>query len=196
MNYYRLDKIDSDILGPGERVGLWLFGCNRSISDKTRCKSCIYWSGIEQYNKIKRSISVESLFNLVDNFHISNNLPKNITISGGEPFDQMFELLNLIKILSKNEYNIMIYTGYKISELLIKDSNTTKSILKLIHILVDGVYIEELNTIDSIWRGSTNQNIYLLNNFKCNIPKYRKIQAQIYDDDSFSLVGIRNNMEV
>ena len=92
---------DSIVDGEGLRTVLWVQGCNH------RCEGC-HNPSTHDYNKGK----------VVDIGIIVNELSKtlnynDLTISGGEPFDQPEELLELINRL-KVDYNfngnIWVYT--------------------------------------------------------------------------------------
>ena len=141
------------VLGPGERVGLWLCGCNRG------CKGC---SNPELWQrKPEFEISTDNLLRLIHK--ISDAHPVDgFTISGGEPFDQAQDLSELVKEISVISDDILIYSGYKIEELRNRNDTSTEYILNNAAVLIDGAYIEELND-NSFLRGSSNQTIHILN---------------------------------
>ena len=141
------------VLGPGERVGLWLCGCNRG------CKGC---SNPELWQrKPEFEISTDNLLRLLHK--ISDAHPVDgFTISGGEPFDQAQDLSELVKEISVISDDILIYSGYKIEELRNRNDTSTEYILNNAAVLIDGAYIEELND-NSLIRGSSNQKIHILN---------------------------------
>ena len=141
------------VLGPGERVGLWLCGCNRG------CKGC---SNPELWQrKPEFEISTDNLLRLIHK--ISDAHPVDgFTISGGEPFDQAQDLSELVKEISVISDDILIYSGYKIEELRNRNDTSTEYILNNAAVLIDGAYIEELND-NSFLRGSSNQKIHILN---------------------------------
>lgn len=141
------------VLGPGNRIGIWLCGCNRA------CKGC---SNPELW--IKRDefeidvANVASLIRKVAESHIVDGF----TISGGEPFQQADELLLLLSYLTPISTDILIYTGYRLEELRELNSESVNGILDSAAVVVDGAYIEDLND-NSVLRGSSNQQIYILN---------------------------------
>ena len=144
-------------LGPGKRIGIWTAGC------KKNCKNCMSKVNHEFDEKLQQSI--DDIIHIIKNYQ-KNNIVDGITISGGEPFLQndLKELILKIKELGIND--ILIYTGFLLSEIINHDE-----ILKNISVLVDGPYIDELN--DNLpLRGSSNQNVYILNN------KYEKIYLE------------------
>ncbi len=138
-----------EVLGPGKRVGIWFCGCPR------RCKGCSnpeLWKFQERYKTTSKTI-----FELVKvvgkDYHIDG-----FTITGGDPMFQAKELQELLELLKVISDDIIVYTGYKYGEL---DFN----VLKNISVLIDGEYIEELND-NSLLRGSSNQEIHILDNTK------------------------------
>lgn len=64
------------------------------------------------------------------------------------------ELQQLLSLLKNISDDIIVYTGYRKEEL-------EPDMLANISVLIDGEYIEELND-NSLLRGSSNQNIFIL----------------------------------
>lgn len=84
---------------------------------------------------------------------------KKITISGGEPLEQMEGLLKLVEALKKEEFNICIYTGWKLEavpEILIKNIDFLKT----------GEFIRELQHEKLQYMGSSNQHMYKIKDGK------------------------------
>lgn len=147
------------VLGPGDRVGIWLCGCDR------RCKGCSnpeLWVAKAEYE-----VSTSDILSLINRICNSHTI-SGFTITGGEPFDQSNELLELIKGLRFISHDILVYTGYLKQELEEKNDRTVDCILENIAVLIDGPYIEELNTGVRL-RGSSNQSIIILD------PEYREL---------------------
>lgn len=141
------------VLGPGDRVGIWMCGCSR------KCKGCSnpeLWKRHEEFE-----VAPEDVFTLIDKV-CKNNTIDGFTISGGEPMDQAAELNTLIQTLRSISGDILVYTGYKLEELRARNDISTDSILDSVAVLIDGPYIEELND-DVLLRGSSNQTIHILN---------------------------------
>jgi len=145
-------------LGPGKRVGIWLQGCN------IRCKDCMSkhtWDKDEQYLK-----SIEDVCKEILSYNSSN-----ITISGGEPFDQPQALFKFLKYIRNYFDDILIYSGYTYEYL----KNKFSYILQYIDVLIDGPFDKSLPT-DKIYKGSENQRIFLFN--KTLIDKYILFMTQ------------------
>jgi len=140
------------VLGPGNRVGIWLCGCHR------RCKGCSnpeLWEEKKEYE-----ITIPQLLELIG--RISKEYPiDGFTISGGEPMNQANELSELVSELKLLSPDILVYSGYQLEELINTDLQT-QHVLDTIAVLIDDVYMEEKND-GSLLRGSSNQRIHILN---------------------------------
>ena len=143
-----------EVLGPGKRVGIWFCGCPR------RCKGCSnpeLWEFQERYRTTPKTI-----------FEMAKTISKEhtvdgFTITGGDPFYQADDLVELLDLLKEISDDIIVYTGYNREEIKPDD-------LKNISVLIDGEYIEELND-NSLLKGSSNQEVYILDDSKSD--KYR-----------------------
>ena len=166
--------IEEDVLGPGRRVGVWFQGCS------LRCKGCIV---PELWKSEGKEYTPEELFSIISSFKI-----KEVSLSGGEPFEQdKNDLLKFLKLLKENDYGIWVYTGYTLEELIEKNF---EELLIFIDVIVDGRYVEELND-GKPWRGSSNQRIILLSERYSNVkvPNKRKIQMEITENEII-IIGI------
>lgn len=90
--------------GPGVRSVLFLQGC------KMRCPGCQNSNTHNHQNGVLQPISEISAYILN---HCRN---KKITISGGEPLEQLSPLITLLRELKKFEFNICLYTGWDYSQ--------------------------------------------------------------------------------
>lgn len=148
MEIDRLERDDSELLGPGKRVELWLHGCQKN------CRGCI----ARQHNSAAApmlSLSTRAVLDYV----LKDSKTEGITISGGEPFLQGEALLELVKMLHQKNRGIILYSGYTYEELL--SGSLEREILKYTDVLIDGPYIEELDD-GKPYRGSSNQRIHHL----------------------------------
>jgi anaerobic ribonucleoside-triphosphate reductase activating protein len=84
--------------------------------------------------------------------------PSGLTVSGGEPFDQPEALLELLRrARGFGAGDILIYSGYRADILLERHPE----LRDLASALVDGPF-EAGNVTESIWKGSENQSLTLL----------------------------------
>ena len=166
-------------LGPGNRIGIWTSGCHKN------CKNCMSPHAKEFSKESERSL--DDILKQVDEI-LSNYKVDGVTISGGEPFDQV-ELRDLLtKLREKGINDILVYTGYLVEEL-----QNQKDTLKLISVLIDGPYVDELND-DKPLRGSSNQRIFIIDNnvsqkYLDYLKKPRNFDIYV-NDDTFEIIGI------
>ena len=145
-----------EVLGPGKRVGIWFCGCPR------RCKGC---SNPELWELQDRYLtSPKQVFELV--MQIAKSYPiEGFTLTGGDPLYQADDLQELIRLLQTISDDILVYTGYSITEI-------NSEYLRGIAVLIDGEYIEGRNN-DCILRGSDNQIIHIFDpNYKEKYEEY------------------------
>ena len=177
MNVARL-LYPVQVLGPGNRVGIWLCGCSRA------CKGC---SNSELWNqKPEYEISPSDVCKLIQKVAFSHMID-GFTISGGEPMDQASSLAGLLELITEISDDILIYSGYRIEELRARCDPSTESVLMKASVLIDGAYIEEQNK-GSLLRGSSNQRIHVLNQ-KYEV-RYRQYLAETHNQiQNFTTAG-------
>ena len=148
-------------LGPGNRLAIWVNGCYR------HCKGCLS----ERLQHFEPS-NEQNIFTYFANYDLSK--VDGITISGGEPFEQVEELLILVRYFKQRGINdILIYSGYTIQELHAKHDERIEQILNEIAVLIDGPYIDEQNNNTGNLKGSDNQRIIFINTaFKNRYDEY------------------------
>lgn len=176
----------TEALGPYKRFALWVQGCNKD------CKGCM----TPESRDINSGIDID-INKLVEVIIKSEDI-EGITISGGEPFLQARELLNLIsKVKSIKDIGVIIYTGYTYNELLNNsdpNNETVKKLLNYCDLLIDGPYKDELNDGLSL-RGSSNQNIIsLTERYKSIIDNYynkkgRKVEFIVKSNEK-CIIGV------
>ncbi|WP_417697834.1 4Fe-4S single cluster domain-containing protein [Pseudomonas sp.] len=133
-------------LGPGRRIGIWFQGCS------IRCPGCI---SADTWGPGHRRLSLEQLIEQVTPWL---HEAEGITISGGEPFDQLDALRSLLEGLRRlSELDILVYSGYTLEQ-LDEPLLQTKG---LIDALISDPYIEALSQTMAL-RGSDNQRLSLL----------------------------------
>lgn len=166
------------VLGPGNRVGIWLNGCNRN------CIGCIS-PEMQRYDKTKE-IAVSEIIRMIQ----SINAPVDgFTISGGEPFYNPFALDVLVRGLVSVCDDIIIFTGYTIEELRDGNDASVISVLDNCSVLIDGPYVEELNDNTGL-RGSANQRFWYFKNrnkYAGIETKERKQQNIVYRNNVLTI---------
>ncbi len=172
----------TEALGPYRRFALWTQGC---MFDCPGCMS----KKTHDLNGGKK-FKIKELVQII----LASKGIEGLTISGGEPFLQAKELLELVTQVKRyRELGVIVYSGYTFKELQYKNSDS-RELLQNIDILIDGRYEDEWNDNISL-RGSSNQKIYLLSDrYKDVYEKYyesyqRKIEIYM-QEDGVEIVGV------
>ncbi len=156
MNYAAIKKFDI-ANGPGVRVSLFVSGCRH------KCKNCFNseaWD-FEYGNRFTE----DTLTELLD--ALSLDYIEGFSLLGGEPFEPENQecVLKILKTIKEKlpQKTVWCYTGFLYDNQLLKGKvgnlDTVKGILSNIDVLVDGKFVEELKSLDLLFRGSSNQRI-------------------------------------
>ncbi len=156
MHYGKIRNCDI-ANGQGVRVSLFVSGC------RNHCKNCFQpetWDF--DYGTPYTEKTEEYIIQLLSKPYI-----QGLTILGGEPLEPENQqgLLRLLKRVKFDypEKDIWCYTGYTLEQALEEGSpcrcNVTDELLSAIDVLVDGRFVEELKDITLKFRGSSNQRI-------------------------------------
>ncbi len=156
MNYATIKKFDI-ANGPGVRVSLFVSGCRH------KCKNCFNSEAWDfSYGQPFTDDTLQELLDALDKDYI-----EGFSLLGGEPFEPenqegVNKILSAIKQKLPNK-NVWCYTGFDFEKQLLKgtvgDSELVLKNLSLIDVLVDGKFVEELKSLDLLFRGSSNQRI-------------------------------------
>lgn len=153
------------------RTEVFLKGCQRAIEGNP-CDDCFnkeLWS-----NKSKIDYTPEEVAKNIIKY--SSN--KYVTFVGGEPLDQIKDLIGVTKILKSKGYHIIVFTWRELKNILNnKDSFITREmileLLKYVDIIIDGEYDKTNRIFNNKMNnglhnaiGSGNQTIW---NIKYNI---------------------------
>lgn len=132
---------DSIVDGIGVRDVVFFQGCGK------RCKGCHnpntwdYQGGCHRF-----------LGDVVNELADSSN---DVTISGGEPFDQFEDLLELCRQLHSQGKRIWVYTGNVVDP----TKRIYQALAQYVDVIVDGRFVEELKDPCLLFRGSSNQRL-------------------------------------
>lgn len=141
------DTFDGSITdGTGLRYVIFVQGCAHE------CKGC---HNPETWDfNCGKNASTEDLFNEITEDPIIDG----ITFSGGDPMYQAKECTELAKLIKeKTDLSIWCYTGFTYEEVL-KDKSMSE-FLNYIDVLVDGLFINELKSLELDFKGSSNQRV-------------------------------------
>lgn len=142
---------DSIVDGPGLRAVIWAQGCSHN------CSGC--------HNPCTHDFNGGFLMDTEDLVEELKTLKlhRGVTFSGGDPFEQPYECLEIAKAVKSIGMDIWCYTGYTFEELINKQGKKYKNgwieFLKYIDVLIDGRFILEKKNLLLKFRGSENQRI-------------------------------------
>ena len=127
--------------GDGVRYVIFVQGC------KHHCKGCQnQWSW-------DMGGGTDIPVDMIEEDVRKHRMIDGITLSGGDPFYQHDECVELLKLLP--EYNVWIYTGFDYDQIV------DTELAKMADVIVDGPFIEELRCEGKMY-GSSNQRIIRL----------------------------------
>ena len=154
------------VLGPGNRIGIWLCGCPHHCEG---CSNPELWYTSEEY-EIEENDLISAIYSISE-----SHVVDGFTFTGGEPFQQAQSLKKIIEKIKRISTDILVYSGYTLLELKEKKDENIDFILNNVAVLIDGKYINELNS-ELPLRGSSNQKIWI---FDADYEeKYREIMNQ------------------
>jgi len=169
--------------GPGVRTVIWFQGCTLG------CPGC-FNPNTHSFAPALR-VSVEALI------HHLAQLPadiEGITLSGGEPLQQPFRLLELLKgVRSLTRLSVLLFSGYSLEE--IYNHPTGPDVLRLIDVLIDGRYVQNERLARGL-RGSSNQTVHLLTTRYrlCDIEQVPLAEVVVAANGLVSISGVRPPM--
>ena len=129
------------IYGPGKRWVLWTQGCTLA------CKGC--WNTQTWSKNGGKKISISTLVESIT----SQEDIEGITILGGEPFQQLDGIAELIKYVKLLGFTVMLYTGYEKAEF----NDLMWQCFNSSDLVIAGRYRNDFRDVGLVWRGSTNQ---------------------------------------
>lgn len=138
--------------GPGERTVLFMQGCTLACPN---CQNFNLWP--HQGGALAPYYEVAGL--------LLSHGNTNLTISGGEPFQQIVALARLLERIKLSAFyaHVVIYTGYTWAELFeigARNEYLTSAlemVLQYADVIVDGRYVSALAEPNTQQRGSLNQ---------------------------------------
>ena len=141
---------ESIVDGEGIRYAIFMQGCLR------RCAGC--------QNPATHPLDGGKI---IDTAELIGEIKKNpllsgITLTGGEPLLQIPAALELAKAAKNLGLNVWCYTGYTFEKI----PQDAQELLKYVDVLVDGEFILAQRDLELDFRGSRNQRIIDLNEWR------------------------------
>lgn len=133
--------------GPGKRAVLWLQGCT------LKCAGCFN----PHTHSITRGKQIH-LKRLVNQIIQASSLIEGLTISGGEPLQQLKPLLSLLsEVRAKTDLSIILFSGYTFEE--IRSMPAADQLFSIIDVLIAGRYDPSLPS-QNPWLGSGTKTVH------------------------------------
>ncbi len=160
---------DSIVDGPGLRYAVFVQGCSHHCPGCHNPESQPAEGGTET-----------TLAALLADIR-ANGLVHDVTLSGGEPFEQPEACAALAAALKREGYGIWCYTGYLYDDLAGRTDPAITNLLDHIDVLVDGPFVESRKSLELKWCGSSNQRLI-------DVPATRRAGSVVeWQPASFSL---------
>ena len=145
--------------GPGLRTSIYFAGCKHACRGCHNPESWDFNGGTP--------MAIEDILKEVKYYNF------NVTLSGGDP---LYQDLKLLSFLCKNIHslglNIWLYTGFTFEEII--ENPKYHNVLTNIDAIVEGPFILERKSTETLFRGSDNQRIFKKKNIKTWVEIYKQ----------------------
>ena len=135
--------------GPGPRAVVWVQGCSLA------CPGC--------YNPATHAHAggeVASVHDIFERITALSDSIQGVTISGGEPLQQLRPVLRLLRRLrAETPLSVLMFSGYRWDE--IRRMPDANELLSCLDVLIAGRYDDRLRVAKSL-RGSSNKTVHFL----------------------------------
>lgn len=136
---------DSIVDGPGIRLTIFFQGCPH------HCHGCHNPGTHDPQGG--REIEIGEIVAMMD----GNPLLDGVTLSGGEPFEQINACARIAAEAHKRRLNVWCYTGWTWEQIMA--DGCKRWLLPWLDVLVDGRYMQDRRTLELPFRGSDNQRM-------------------------------------
>ena len=157
---------------------LYISGINyESIADAEGIACTIFFSGCKHYCKGCHSKDTwdfnygkevtNDLINTINSEIDKRKFLSALVLSGGDPMYSASEVLNFVKKIHVPKNNIWCYSGFKFED--IQKNKEMKALLEVCNVLIDGQFEIEKRDITLLFRGSSNQRIWIKDKGEWNV---------------------------
>jgi anaerobic ribonucleoside-triphosphate reductase activating protein len=137
--------------GPGLRDVFWVQGCS------INCLGCQNHDILD--HEPNRVVPVDELLGALD---ARLDAIHGITISGGEPLEQLDGVGALLKGTQARNLSTVVYTGHVFEELVELSNPAIDQVLDHCDLLIDGPFVADERVTSHPWIGSKNQRLLRL----------------------------------
>ncbi len=144
----------SEVNGPGPHYTIWVQGCSLN------CKGC--FNPLTHDRELGKVEKISDIVQDIKKLWLEKKLT-GITITGGEPFQQIDQIIILTKqIKAQTDLGIIILTGYSPREL--EQFLNIQSLTKNVDLIIAGRFRKEMK-IQSGLKGSSNKKYIFTTDF-------------------------------
>lgn len=138
------------VLGPGRRVGLWVQGCDLACPG---CASVDTWD-VRGGREMPVAVVVNEILLLIRDQSLAG-----LTVSGGEPFQQVEDVAHVLRLVREAEpgIDVLVFTGYT----TVVARRRGSELFNLADVIVAGRYREDLPSEEPLV-ASSNQELCVL----------------------------------
>ncbi|MFW9906825.1 MAG: 4Fe-4S single cluster domain-containing protein, partial [Candidatus Thorarchaeota archaeon] len=172
----------SEANGPGPHYTIWVQGCS------LKCPGCFNPQTHDPNGGFLRTTS--SLVQEI-NLYWNQNKIRGVTITGGEPLQQIDSITHLLKkIKSIGEIGTIVLTGYNENELFLIPR--FDRLRQFTDVLISGRFLQK-NKLQEGIRGSTNKKVLLFSSFyqDFEFDVIPPIEIITHSDGTISITGIK-----
>ncbi|AIJ08627.1 MULTISPECIES: anaerobic ribonucleoside-triphosphate reductase-activating protein [Edwardsiella] len=153
MNYHQYYPVDV-VNGPGTRCTLFVAGCVH------QCPGCYNKATWRLDSGVPFTAALED--RIIADLNDTRINHQGLSLSGGDPLHPhnvatILRLVQRVRAECRGK-DIWLWTGYRLEELTAEQ----QAVVKLINVLVDGKFVQDLKDPMLIWRGSSNQVVHYL----------------------------------
>ena len=169
----------SRVNGPGARAVVWVQGCTLA------CPGC--YNPNTHARNAGKVVPVATIINQVRSIQASI---QGITISGGEPLQQLSPLMSLLSALrTETQLSSLVFTGFSWQE--IQNFPQAGQLLSLMDVLIAGRYQQDQRQASGLL-GSRNKTVHFLSDRYTmrDLLAVPEAEVLIQPDGSLSITGI------
>ncbi|WP_081824292.1 4Fe-4S single cluster domain-containing protein [Paenibacillus sp. UNC451MF] len=167
----------SYVNGPGKRCVIHFQGCTLA------CPGC--------FNPESHALDGGTRMTLVELLEYIPQDVEGVTLSGGEPFQQIEGLLVLVKALNIRNLSVVLFTGFTVEEL--RKMPLAGNVLRYVDVLIDGRF-EESVPLSELMAGSRNQTVHLLScRYTLEDFKAKQVEITLNSDGTMQITGFPSN---
>lgn len=158
---------------------IWLQGCS------LKCPGC--FNPETHPPKPHRLMTVDAVFDLIRE---PSSMIEGITVSGGEPLEQIDPLINLLqRVRNATSLSVVLFSGYELET--ISKMKKGMDLIKMVDVLIAGPYLEHLGLSRNL-TGSSNQQIHFLTDrYRMkDIARVPAAEMQIDPGGNITITGI------